>query len=281
MSTLKSKLRAEIEDNGYAIVPNVVPKDLLDPVVEDIWRHTGADPNDRESWYKSGIVAPTGMVEMYHYPSMWNVRQFPRLHAIFAEVHGTEQLWVSIDRVNLKPPADPAHPEHDHKGFIHWDTDTSKYPDIPFRVQGVVALTDTDAAMGGFQCIPEIYRELDAWIARQPSDRDPRRPDITGYAITKLAMRAGDLVIWTTLLPHGNGHNVTNRPRLAQYVTMNPTEEHNAELRETRINCWQKSLPMPSPAFKGDPRGLEQQTPPAELTPLGRKLLGLDRWSDA
>lgn len=281
MATTKSALRAEIEKNGYVVVPGVVPKGLLDAVVEDVWRHVGADPNDRESWYKPGIVASTGMVEMYHYQSMWNTRQHPRVYEVFAEVHGTEKLWVSIDRTNLKPPADPAHPEHDHKGFIHWDTDTSKYPDIPFRVQGVLALTDTEANMGGFQCIPEIYRDLDAWITRQPADRDPRRPDIAGYEITRLAMKAGDLVIWTTLLPHGNGHNVSERPRLAQYITMNPAEESNAELRETRINCWRKKLPMPARAFPGDPRGIEQQTGPAELTPLGRKLLGIDRWPDA
>jgi len=278
MATTKSSLRTRIETEGYVVVPNAVPRDLLDAVVDDIWRHVGADRDDRESWYKPGIVASTGMVEMYHYQSMWNVRQHPSLHDIFAEVHGTERLWVSIDRTNLKPPADPRHPEHDHKGFIHWDTDTSKYPAIPFRVQGVLALTDTAADMGGFQCIPEIYRELDAWIVRQPADRDPRRPVIDGYTITRLAMNAGDLVIWTTLLPHGNGHNVSPRPRLAQYVTMNPSEESNDELRETRIDCWRKKLPIPSPAFKGDPRGIEQRTGPAELTALGRRLLGIDRW---
>lgn len=278
MATTKSSLRTRIESHGYVIVPRVVPPNLLDAVVDDIWGHVGADRADRESWYKPGIVASTGMVEMYHYQSMWNVRQHPRVHEIFAEVHGTEKLWVSIDRTNLKPPADPAHPEHDHKGFIHWDTDTSKYPEIPFRVQGVLALTETTADMGGFQCVPEIYRELGAWIARQPADRDPRRPDLAGYTISKLAMQPGDLVIWTTLLPHGNGHNVSNRPRLAQYVTMNPADEANAELREARIDCWRTNRPMSARAFPGDPRGTESGKPPAELTSLGRKLLGQDPW---
>jgi ectoine hydroxylase-related dioxygenase (phytanoyl-CoA dioxygenase family) len=185
---------------------------------------------------------------------------------------------ASIDRANFKPPADPAHPEHDHKGFIHWDTDTSLYPNIPFRVQAVLALTDTAENMGGFQCIPEIYQQLDVWIARQPADRHPFRPDYTGFEITKLGMRAGDLVIWTTLLPHGNGHNQSNQPRLAQYITMNPAEADNAELRETRLNCWRENRPMPHRAFPGDPRGIEQDRPPAELTPLGRKLLGIEPW---
>ncbi len=181
MAVVGSSLRTEIEQNGYVIVPGVVPAENLRAVVDDIWSHVGADPGDRESWYKPGIVASTGMVEMYHRQSMWNNRQHPRVHEVFSEVHGTDRLWVSIDRVNLKPPADPAHPEHDHKGFIHWDTDTSLYPNIPFRVQGVLALTDTDESMGGFQAIPEMYRDLSGWISRQPADRDPRRPDLTCY----------------------------------------------------------------------------------------------------
>jgi len=278
MAITKSALRTRVEEDGYVVVPGVVPRENLEAVIADLWQHTGADPNDRESWYKPGLVAATGMVEMYHYQSMWNNRQYPGLHEVFTEIHGTEKLWVSIDRVNLKPPADPAHPEHDHKGFIHWDTDTSKYPDIPFRVQGVLALTDTDESMGGFQCIPQLYRDLDEWLARQPADRDPRRPDLTGYTIDKIGMKAGDLVIWTTLLPHGNGHNVSDRPRLAQYISMNPADEDNDELRQTRINCWRNNVPMPGRPFPGDPRKIEQGKPPAELTALGRKLLGLDRW---
>ena len=45
---------------------------------------------------------------------------------------------VSIDRVGFKPPDTPSHPEYDHKGMIHWDTDMTKYPDLPFHVQGVL-----------------------------------------------------------------------------------------------------------------------------------------------
>jgi len=256
---------------------NAVPKENLEAVIDDIWQHAGAKPDDRESWYKPGIVSTAGMVEMYQYQSMWNNRQHPRLHEVFGDILGTEKLWVSLDRTNLKPPADPRHPEHDHKGFIHWDTDTSKYPDVPFGVQGVLALTDTDDRMGGFQCVPELYRELDSWIPRQPADRHPRNPDISGFSITKVPAKAGDIVIWSRLLPHGNGHNVSDRPRLAQYITMSPAREDDEEYRQARINSWRHH--EPGPRFPGDPRRIEQQIKePAELTALGRKLLGIDRW---
>ena len=279
MAATSSTWRSLVEQNGYVVVPGVVPWQNLDAVIADIWQHTGARPGDRESWYRPGIISPHGMVEMYHYQSMWDNRQHPRVHEVFADILGTERLWVSLDRVNLKPPADPAHPEYAGTGFIHWDVDISRYPDLPFGLQGVLALTDTDESMGGFQCAPELYRDLRAGRATLPADGKSRTPDLTSYTITKVAMRAGDLLIWSTLLPHGNGHNVSQRPRLAQYISMHVAEEDNEAKRRARINCWRNRLPPPHASFPGDTRKIEEQLgQPAELTPLGRKLLGLDSW---
>jgi ectoine hydroxylase-related dioxygenase (phytanoyl-CoA dioxygenase family) len=277
MAIASAELRTKIEQNGYVVVRAVVPRQNVAAVVADIWRHTGADPDDRESWYRPGLVAPTGMVEMYHYQSLWDNRQHPNVHAVFTAILGTERLWVTLDRANLKPPADPRHPEYDHKGFIHWDVDVSAYPNVPFGVQGVLALTDTGEEMGGFQCVPELYRDLGPWLARQAEVT--RRPDVSGYSITRVPLQAGDMVIWSTLMPHGNGHNTSERTRLAQYISMSLAREDDEEARQTRIRCWQNRLPPPSPAFPGDPRRLEEhEGSPATLTPLGRRLLGLDRW---
>jgi hypothetical protein len=42
---------------------------------------------------------------------------------------------------------------------------------------------------------------------------------------------------------------------------------------------WRDRLPPKGSAFPGDPRRKEElHGKTAELTPLGRKLLGLDRW---
>lgn len=271
----KSDLRRQLETEGYAVVPGVVPKPNVEAVVADLWEHTGADPNDTESWYAPDRIRPTGMVEMYHYQSMWDNRQLPALHEVFTEVHGTPNLWVSLDRTNLKPPSVPEHPDYHHKGFIHWDAELAKYPDIPFRVQCVLALADTDADMGGFQCVPEIYKNLSGYIEEHGTDR---RTDLTGHTVTKVPLRAGDIVIWSTLMAHGNGDNRTDRPRLAQYVSMNPAPEKGDA--GPRIDAWQANRPVAGAnAFPGDPRGIEERRgEPARLTGLGRKLLGVDSW---
>ena len=44
---------------------------------------------------------------------------------------------------------------------------------------------------------------------------ESRNPDYTGYSITRPRLAAGDLLIWTSLLLHGNGHNTSDRVRLA------------------------------------------------------------------
>lgn len=271
-----SHLRQQIDERGYVVVPHVVPRGAVDAVVADIWQHTGADPQDPRSWYDPEVIAPTGMVEMYHYQSMWDNRQHERLYEVFAEIHGSEQLWVSIDRANLKPPSVPEHPEYYHKGFMHWDADLENYPNIPFRVQGVLALADTTEEMGGFQCVPEIYQELGSYIDRHGYSR---RTDLTGRTMTKVPLNAGDMVIWTTLLAHGNGDNDSTRPRLAQYITLNPVDDDEPE-RQRRIDAWRRNTaPSYRSAFPGDPRQVEEQrAEPARLSALGRRLLGIDPW---
>ncbi|HZT43044.1 MAG TPA: phytanoyl-CoA dioxygenase family protein [Chthonomonadaceae bacterium] len=277
MALLQPEDHAFFRENGYLLVRGVVPRRSCEAVIAAIWEFLGMDPDDPEDWYRPPL-SPGGMVEMYHHPSMWDNRQHPRVHQVFAELLGTETLWVSLDRVNMKPPRHPDHPEYDHKGFIHWDVSTEKLP-IPFGVQGLLYLADTDADQGGFQCVPELYRNFEAWLQTQPSDRDPFKPDLTGLTVTPIPGQAGDLVIWNRLLAHGNGHNVSTRPRFAQYLAMHPAREDDEAARQERIACWRERRPPQASFFPGDPRRIEQKSgKTADLTPLGRKLLGLDRW---
>ena len=267
---------------GYVIVPDAAPPSNLKAVVDAIWRFQEMQPDSPETWYRAAErsngmpeLNGSGMVEMYHHPAMWANRQLPRIHGAFADIWGTEKLWVTIDRVNLNVPNRPG---HEFSGFIHWDIDTSLDP-LPFDVQGVLSLTDTVAGQGGFQCVAGMPKRLKEWIAAQPADRDPHRPDPTGLKVTTVETRAGDLLIWNSQLPHGVSPNCSDRPRLAQYLSMSPAQESNLAAREWRIDAWMhRRAPEGSP-FPGDPRNWEQtHGTTAALTPLGRKLLGLDSW---
>ncbi|HLK59490.1 MAG TPA: phytanoyl-CoA dioxygenase family protein [Chthonomonadaceae bacterium] len=283
MPVLSPEDHAFFQENGYVVVHNAVPQENLDAVINAIWEFLGMDRNNPEDWYREPLRT-NGMVEMYQHQALWNNRQYPRLYQAFMEILGTERLWVSIDRVCMKPPRHPAHPEFDNKGFIHWDADTAKLP-IPLSVQGVLYLADTDRDQGGFQCVPALFRQFDSWLKTQPPDRNPYNPDLTGFEIEPIPGKAGDLVIWSRLLAHGNGHNVSSRPRLAQYISMFEANPQTSEAdgwggdREARIRQWQDRQPPDARWAPGDPRHWEQlHSKTAELTPLGRKLLGLDSW---
>jgi hypothetical protein len=270
------------KENGYVIIRNAIPQDHIDRLVKLIWEFEEKDPNDSSSWYsKPGRemvmkeLMNTGMVELYNHQYLWDNRMYDKIYNAFADIWGTEKLWASIDRCNLNLPMKPG---HEYKGFIHWDVDTSLDP-IPVNVQGVLSLVDTDIDMGGFQCIPELYRTFDQWVKTQPADRDPHKPDTTGFTPTKVVTKAGDLLIFNSMQPHGIRPNYSEKARVAQYISMFPAQENNQELRETRIQSWQERIKPEGSAFPGDPRNWEQvKYDRAQLTELGKKLLGLKNW---
>lgn len=270
------------KENGYIVIKQAVPKENADRLARFIWEFDEKDPNDPATWYapsraemKMKELTNSGMVELYNHQYEWDNRQYPRVYDAFVDIWGTEKLWVTIDRVNLNFPVRPG---HEFKGFIHWDYDPETRPQ---NVQGVLALADqTDENMGGFQCLPELFRTYDTWKLTQPADRDHFKPDTTGFDFVKVKMEAGDLLIFNSTQPHGIRPNrSTDKVRIAQYISMMPAEEDNETLRQWRIRSWRERQAPEGYAFPGDPRNWEKEREQtAELSPLGRKLLGLDTW---
>jgi hypothetical protein len=222
-------------------------------------------------------LAGTGMVEVYNHQKLWNNRQMKRVHDAFADIWGTDKLWVTIDRANLNLPIRPG---FEYKGFIHWDYDPETKPQ---NVQGVLALADqTDENMGGFQCIPELYRTYDTWKLTQPEDRNRFKPDTSAFEgmYHRVKLEAGDLLIFNSTTPHGiRPNNSVDKVRIAQYISMMPAEEENQAMRDWRVNSWKNRISPEGYAFPGDPRNWEQtKYGTAELNDLGKKLLGLEKW---
>jgi Phytanoyl-CoA dioxygenase (PhyH) len=270
---------------GYVIVKDAVPPQNLRRTVEVLWEFLEMDPNDPATWFKPQLrenemkeLNNSGMVELYNHQYLWDNRQTPRVYDAFVDIWDREDLWVKIDRANLNPPNRGI---RQFSGFIHCDVDTSLVP-LPVNVQGVLSLVDTDPDMGGFQCVPELFRTLEEWIPIQPADRDPWAPDPAGFEIVDVSTCAGDLLIFNSLLPHGIRPNRSpDRVRIAQYIAMRPAEEANVELRDWRIRSWRDREPPQGYAFPGDPREWEKtRYPRAHLTPLGEKLLGSQSWAE-
>ncbi|MEM1258247.1 MAG: phytanoyl-CoA dioxygenase family protein [Bacteroidota bacterium] len=270
--------------NGYIVIKNAIPREQAQATADFLWEFDEKDPNNPATWYaparaemKMKELTGTGMVEVYNHQYLWNNRQTQRVYDAFVDIWGSEKLWVTIDRANLNFPQRPG---ENKKGFIHWDYDPETKPQ---NVQGVLALADqTDEHMGGFQCIPWLYRNYDTWKLTQPEDRDHFQPDVTGLEdrIVKVKMEAGDLLIFNSTQPHGIRPNKSgDKVRIAQYISMMPAEENNQEMRDWRIHSWKNRVAPEGYAFPGDPRNWEQtKYDTAKLSPLGEKLLGLKGW---
>jgi len=272
------------KENGYVVVKNAVSQEQAQQTAAFLWEFEEKDPDEKETWYtqaraemKMKELAGTGMVEVYNNQYLWNNRQTQRVYDAFTDIWGTEKLWVTIDRANLNFPMRPG---YEYKGFIHWDYDPETKPQ---NVQGVLALADqTDKNMGGFQCIPWLYKHYDTWKLTQPEDRDHFKPDVASLEdkLVKVAMEAGDLLIFNSSQPHGIRPNKSeDQVRIAQYIAMMPAQEDNEALRNWRINSWKNRQAPEGYAFPGDPRNWEQtKYKKAELSELGEQLLGLKNW---
>ena len=270
--------------NGYIIIKNAISKNQAAKTAKFLWEFEEKDPLNSKTWFtkpraemEMKELVGTGMVEVYNHQTLWKNRQEKKIYNAFLDIWGTHKLWVTIDRANLNFPLNKY---NENKGFIHWDYD----PDTkPVNVQGVLALSDqTDVNMGGFQCVPRLFREYDSWKLSQPKNRNKFQPDISEFKndIVKVPLLKGDLFIFNSFLPQGIRPNLSkNKVRIAQYISMFPAEEENTALKAWRIKSWSERISPEGYAFPGDPRNWEKKKyKKAVLSKLGKKLLGLIAW---
>ena len=87
--------------------------------------------------------------------------------------------------------------------------------------------------------------------------------------------QTGDLILWDSRLAHGNSKNTSSRPRIAFYIMMGPADDG---LRHIAVESWRTGRCVP---WWRNRCGYDrvERWPPAILTELGRRLLGLDKWS--
>jgi len=285
---------------GYVVVPAAISPDAAANLLDFAWDFQHLDPNRPDTWYeprefRSDLERDLyiyGFVEAYHHQLIWDSRQTQRVYDAFVDVWDCEQLWTTLDRLNLNPPnvrnrsrslIGPTDTGFDIN--LHWDVDTTLGV-LPQRVQGIIALSDTEPAHGGFRCCPELFRQFDPWRVAQPADRDPIRPNVdpAEFPVVRPELKAGDLLIFNGLLAHGVAPNTSaDGVRAVQYLAMMPALEEHAELRQSRIDSW-RDLRTPgwNSTLVGDADEHESlRYPTATLNDLGTRLLGLQAWSTA
>jgi hypothetical protein len=260
------------EREGWLCVPGAVPSELCERLVAVLDRDLRLPLREPVRWGQFG--GPMGdLIPLWGHQAQWDIRQHPNLHRVFATLWGTSALLVTLDSCRFTPPWRPGFAE---PGDIHWDHDpwNPKFSSI----QGVVALTDTAVDQGGFRCVPSLLHDRGAWPKHSHVDADGEEDwlaDVEAREIVHVPARAGDLIVWNSRLPHGNSKNTSERPRLAFYVSMDPVR--GRAFSDASIESWRTGRCVPW--WRNRP-GYDcvEPWPPAELTPLGRRLIGFERW---
>ncbi|WP_345620089.1 phytanoyl-CoA dioxygenase family protein [Streptomyces ziwulingensis] len=297
LRVLSEKDFAHWQTYGYVVVKEAIAPAAARRLLDFAWEFQGLDPGRPDTWYEERPYRGDldrelhiyGFVEAYHHQLIWDSRQTRRVYDAFVDVWDCEELWVTLDRLNLNPPnvrnRDRALIEERDRGFdinLHWDVDTTLGV-LPQRVQGIIALSDTEPDHGGFQCCPELFHRFDRWKALQPADRDPIRPavDRAELPVIRPELKAGDLLVWNGLLAHGVAPNTSKEGvRAVQYLSMMPALESHRSLRRSRVDSWRTlATPEWNATLLGDAaRPESERYPTAELSELGERLLGLRSW---
>jgi hypothetical protein len=213
------------EENGYVILHGAVALENCEAAARAIYEFTGADPANPQTWYRQ----PQGhsiWIPLLHHPALCANRKSARIHRAFAQLWGRDDMWATVDQGGFNPPERPG---WSFPGpFLHWDVSLST--PIPFGVQGILYLTDTDANQGAFTCVPGFHRRIESWLSGLPPGVDPREVNLYQLGPAPIAGKAGDLIIWHQALPHGSSPNRAALPRVVQYLSMRPSQW---EYRET------------------------------------------------
>jgi hypothetical protein len=261
---------------GWTRIHGAVPVRLCDRLVKVLEAEMDVPVHDESRWHEYG-GEPRDFIPIWGHQAQWDIRQYPDLHRIWATLWETERLGVSLDSCRFTPPRQPGFAE---PYGIHWDHDPWNAEIRMF--QGVLALTDTAVNQGGFRCVPSLYHDRAAWPRAPKVSRNGGKnwlANTEGREIVHVAAQTGDLILWDSRLPHGNSENRSSAPRIAFYVMMGPFPADGA-LRQAQIESWRTGRCVPW--WRNRP-GYDRTEPwpPAALTELGRRLLGLDDWPAA
>jgi ectoine hydroxylase-related dioxygenase (phytanoyl-CoA dioxygenase family) len=167
-------------------------------------------------------------VQLFQHPALEKNRRSARVRNAYEQLWGRKDLWVNTDRAGFNPP------ETELWKFpgprLHWDVSLAL--PIPFGLQGILYLSDTQAHQGAFTLVPGFHNNIESWLGSLPADANPRTQDLYALGTYPVVANAGDFIIWHHALPHGSSPNTSAVPRIVQYINYAPLD---AEERETWI----------------------------------------------
>jgi hypothetical protein len=264
-------IRLALENDGFVVVRSAVPAQMCRAVLAAIRDDQGISVDDPATWDR--VSSGIDQVPLWGHQSQWDIRQLPEIHELWSMIWGTHRLWTTMDSCRFTPPA-----REGRAGPLplHWDVDPRDRDQLWY--QGVLALTPARAGGGGFRCAPALMHNRDRWPQTWTTTEHGTEyhPDLVKEEdVVEVAVDAGDLIVFSSRLPHGTVRNVSEQPRAAFYLHLFPAG--TPEQAATRVCEYGRGIAPEWWRWKpGHDRA--EPWPPARLSALGRRLLGLDPW---
>lgn len=212
--------------NGYIIVKNVISKEDCENTRNAIWEFLAKSIEDEQSWYTQHPEQSGMMVHFSDHPTLNANRNSPRIQKAYEQLYQSTAIYKTIDKVSFNPPITK---NYSFKGSnLHWDV--SLHLPIPYRLQGLIYLSDCTENEGAFHCVPGFHNEIEHWMKNLPENVNPREYALQTLKPIPVVGEAGDMVIWHQALPHCATANYGKTPRMVQYLTYFPNEYKESEI---------------------------------------------------
>lgn len=203
------------ERNGYVVLRGAVPSAECEAARAAIWDYLGASLDDRASWYRTHPGKVGFMLQFSDHPALETIRHQPRIRRAYQQLYRSEAIYPTIDKVSFNPPQ--AGDACFTGSPLHWDTSLAL--PIPFKLQGLLYLSDCAASHGAFHCVPGFQHRLADWLATVPPGHNPREWALQQLRPVAVPGQAGDFIVWHQALPHCATPNLGDLPRMVQYLS--------------------------------------------------------------
>ena len=159
------------------------------------------------------------MIQLFYAPIFDKIRLLQKIKNVLEQLWGKRYLMVTSDMVSFNPPEADGYKFPGHN--LHWDV-SLKQP-IPFGIQGLSYLSETEENQGAFSPIPGFHHMMDQWL--KDIHEHPRKVPLKDhFEVKSIAGKAGDLIIRNHCLPHGSSPNLGSLPRIVQYINHLPLD---------------------------------------------------------
>lgn len=209
--------------NGYIVIKNAISEEDCEETQDAILNYLEASLENPASWYKHHEAKEGLMVLFTKHQTLEKNRASLTIQKAYQQLYETDKIYRVIDKVSFNPPENNS---YKFRGsLLHWDA--SLQLPIPYKLQGLLYLTDVKQDSGAFHCVSGFHHQIENWLKNLPPNANPRAVAIQELKPMPVLGNAGDFVIWHQALPHCATPNASSLPRMVQYLTYLPIENQD------------------------------------------------------